>query len=232
MNTNSIPLATSSPRTSAPKPALRTGWAIVLTIILALGAALSYTVRQDLYTSAVRWAGHSGLEGSIDLIASKGLLALVALTAGVALWTLFRSRRRFWTLVSSGAGVGAAYALSEGIKILVAEPRPCSGSDLATVIACPAAGDWSWPSNHAVLAAAFATACVIALVRTCWVAVPLAVAIAVSRVLAGVHYPHDVLSGLVLGMLVVTGAVIALRPLLDRVTGIATGAGASMGGRA
>ncbi|HIW67826.1 MAG TPA: phosphatase PAP2 family protein [Candidatus Dietzia intestinipullorum] len=165
---------------------------------------------------AVHWANGSGLEGSIDLVASKGLLALVTLVAAVALWAFFRSRRRFWTLVSAGAGVIAAYALSEGIKVLVAEPRPCTAADLATVIACPAAGDWSWPSNHAVLAAAFATACISVLTRAGWVAVPIAVGIAVSRVLAGVHYAHDVLSGLALGMLVVAGVVIAIRPLLDR----------------
>ncbi|WP_280194112.1 phosphatase PAP2 family protein [Nocardia farcinica] len=80
----------------------------------------------------------------------------------------------------------------------------------------PAAGDWSWPSNHAVLAAAFATACVLAAPRVAWFAVPVALAVAAARVGAGVHYVHDVLSGLALGVVVVALVVALIRPSLDR----------------
>src|SRR5699024_1773760 len=83
--------------------------------------------------------------------------------------------------------------------------------DTATVLSCPGSGDWSWPSNHAVLAAAFATACILVVPRLAWFALPLALAIAASRVAAGVHYVHDVLSGLALGALVVA-AVVAAHP--------------------
>src|SRR5699024_7025653 len=124
-------------------------------------------------------------------------------------------------------GVITAYGLSEAVKLLVEEPRPCSvvdtaaehsGSvdDAATVLSCPGSGDWSWPSNHAVLAAAFATACILVVPRLAWFALPLALAIAASRVAAGVHYVHDVLSGLALGALVVAAVVAAASPVLDR----------------
>src|SRR5699024_2357425 len=77
-------------------------------------------------------------------------------------------------------------------------------------------GDWSWPSNHAVLAAAFATACILVVPRLAWFALPLALAIAASRVAAGVHYVHDVLSVPALGARVAAAVVAAAAPVLDR----------------
>src|SRR5699024_11590847 len=65
-------------------------------------------------------------------------------------------------------------------------------------------------------AAAFATACILVVPRLAWFALPLALAIAASRVAAGVHYVHDVLSGLALGALVVAAVVAAASPVLDR----------------
>lgn len=105
-----------------------------------------------------------------------------------------------------------AYVVSEVVKVLVAQPRPCRTIDAPTVIACPDVDDWSWPSNHAVLAAAVATACVLTLPRSAWVVCPAAVLIAAARVSAGVHYPHDVLAGLGFGTVVVLSTV----PLLLR----------------
>src|SRR5699024_12293976 len=117
------------------------------------------------------------------------------------------------------------------------EPRPCSVVDTATVLSCPGSGDWSWPSNHAVLAAAFATACILVVPRLAWFALPLALAIAASPVAAGVHYVPDVPSGLALGALVVAAVVAAASPVLDRrLTGGRDGhpdsASRSQGGRA
>lgn len=55
------------------------------------------------------------------------------------------------------AGTVTAYALSEALKLLVDEERPCRAVAGALAVApCPAPGDWSFPSNHAALAAALA----------------------------------------------------------------------------
>lgn len=189
---------------------------LILAAVSGVLALISHPARDRAYSTVVDWSANSGLEAAVGFVAEKGLLALVALTCVLATWCFLRSRRRFWTLVSAGVGVIAAYALSEGVKVLVAQPRPCTVMDLTTVLACPGPGDWSWPSNHSVLAAAFAAACVLAAARSVWIAVPVALVIAGSRVAAGVHYVHDVLSGLALGVLVVTGVVFALRHVIDR----------------
>ncbi|GAA4536384.1 phosphatase PAP2 family protein [Amycolatopsis samaneae] len=116
------------------------------------------------------------------------------------------------------AATAGAYVLSELLKLVIHEDRPCRGLPSgATVAACPEAGDWSFPSNHATIAAAAAVGLSIAWRRIApWIA-GLAVLMALSRVFVGVHYPHDVLAGLLLGAVV---AWIVSRSLEKRVTGL------------
>jgi membrane-associated phospholipid phosphatase len=101
------------------------------------------------------------------------------------------------------AAVVTAFLVNDGIKSLVDEQRPCRTLHTVTVESCPALGDWSFPSNHAAIAGAAAVALLLAHHRTGLLhAVPVAVLMAASRVWTGVHYPHDVLVGLLVGALV------------------------------
>ncbi|MEV4845161.1 phosphatase PAP2 family protein [Micromonospora matsumotoense] len=111
------------------------------------------------------------------------------------------------------ATVVLAYGCSEVLKSLVDEDRPCRGA--ATILAgqCPPVGDWSFPSNHATIAGALATAVLLLSPRWGLLAAPLALLAALSRVFVGVHYPHDVLAGLLLGVAV----TLLLTPLAARV---------------
>ena len=96
-----------------------------------------------------------------------------------------------------------AYLLSETAKELWQEERPCRTlGELATIAACPEYGDWSFPSNHATVAGAAAVALVWSGARLGFFAVGVALFAAASRVVVGVHYPHDVIAGLVLGAMV------------------------------
>ncbi|MEU4333277.1 phosphatase PAP2 family protein [Micromonospora lupini] len=108
-----------------------------------------------------------------------------------------------------------AYASSEWLKTVVDEDRPCRTVGRAIIAGtCPPPGDWSFPSNHATLAGALAITTLLLSRRLGLVALPLAVLAAFSRVFVGVHYPHDVAAGLLLGALVAVGAT----PLLARPT--------------
>lgn len=193
--------------TAVPMPTLMT-W---IGGVLAVLALVSLPFRDPLYRGLAGAAGSSMLSPGVTITAKYGLLVLVALVGAVGLRALVRDRPTLWTLVTAGAGVVAAYALSEGVKLLVQEDRPCSVIDLATVLACPGQGDWSWPSNHATLAGAAATAVALAAPRLLAVAGPVALLVASARVAAGVHYVHDVLAGLALGTLVVVLAVVVGR---------------------
>ncbi|GAA3175071.1 phosphatase PAP2 family protein [Nonomuraea roseoviolacea] len=101
--------------------------------------------------------------------------------------------------IAGPAGVVCAYVFSEVLKTVVREDRPCRGG-IATIAACPPPDDWSFPSNHSVIAAGAAGALVLAWRALAWVVLPLAAVMAFSRVFVGVHYPHDVAAGYLIGV--------------------------------
>ncbi|WP_405757650.1 phosphatase PAP2 family protein [Streptomyces sp. NBC_01420] len=95
-----------------------------------------------------------------------------------------------------------AFAVSTVVKQAVHENRPCQSLHVITLEACPQPGDWSFPSNHATLAAAAAVALWFVSTRLGAVATGIALAMAASRVWVGAHYPHDILAGLAIGAIV------------------------------
>ena len=111
--------------------------------------------------------------------------------------------------------VVVAYGVDLGVKLLVREDRPCRSLRVVTLEACPAPGDWSFPSNHAAIAAAAAVALLSVSRRLGAVAVVAAGAMAASRVWVGAHYPHDVAVGVLVGTLVAMAMTAALRILPD-----------------
>ena len=151
------------------------------------------------------WA-HTGVE-----LVSEGGLVVLALLLAVAAWRRRARASSVATALLAGAGVVVALGVSEALKTAMTQDRPCrTVSGLTALAECPPPGDWSLPSNHATLAAALATA-VVLLAPAWWrVAVPIALAVAAARVGLGVHYPHDVIDGLVLGPAIVGGVVLLL----------------------
>ncbi|MEU2026162.1 phosphatase PAP2 family protein [Streptomyces sp. NPDC016469] len=95
-----------------------------------------------------------------------------------------------------------AYGVDSLLKLAVHEDRPCDQLHVASLEACPAPSDWSFPSNHAALASAAAFALLLVSRRLGLIALAAAGLMAASRVWVGVHYPHDVLAGLLVGALV------------------------------
>jgi membrane-associated phospholipid phosphatase len=189
-----------SPRSRVPRATLLTA----LSVFLGLSALslLTWPARAGLFGDIAGWTADSPLAGFAGAVADKGLLVLVAVVAVLALFTWLRDRPGFGLLVAAGTGTVVAYATSEAVKLVVTEERPCRVVDVATVLVCPAPGDWSWPSNHSTIAGALAVACLLVVPRLWPVVVPVALAVAGARVAAGVHYVHDVASGLALGVAV------------------------------
>lgn len=163
----------------------------------------------------------SWLQHTVLLFSEAGLLLFAVLF--LAAWWRARgknARRMTLALLAPVVTVGA-YLVSETIKAATVVVRPCRAvSEAATIADCPPLHDWSFPSNHATIAGAAAVAALLAWRALAWIALPAAVAMAVSRVAIGVHFPLDVAAGLLLGSFVALVLSVtlarALTPLVDR----------------
>jgi undecaprenyl-diphosphatase len=108
--------------------------------------------------------------------------------------------------------VVVAYVVNDIVKSVFDEARPCQViTSPATVLPCPGAGDWAFPSNHAAIAAAAAAAVWLISRRLGIIATLAALVMGFSRIWVGAHYPHDVLVGLVVGAVAAVPVMLAAK---------------------
>lgn len=179
-------------------------------MILAFdGASIDGSVYRDVLDLARRSPGW--LDTAVVAWSAYGL-AVFALLMVLGWW---RARRAgavaAVTALAVPVTVAAAYGVDALLKLVVREDRPCQSLRVRTLEACPAPGDWSFPSNHAAIAAAAAVALLFVSRRLGAVAAVAALAMAASRVWVGVHYPHDVVTGMAVGGLVALAVMILVR---------------------
>ncbi|TGA84763.1 phosphatase PAP2 family protein [Streptomyces sp. MZ04] len=161
------------------------------------------TMTDDLYRDITDFAHDTPtwVQHTAEVWTELGLLLFGVLFI-VAWWRSRRGDPRAVAIaVLAPLATAVAYVCSELIKSGIDEERPCravSGA-LAPLVACPPHGDWSFPSNHSTIAGAAAVGLAVAWPRIAALTLPMAVLMAFSRVFVGVHYPHDVAVGLILG---------------------------------
>jgi undecaprenyl-diphosphatase len=124
--------------------------------------------------------------------------------ATIGLWFLDRPGPWYRWKIAAIAGMTAAglgLLCSQVITHIWQRPRPFVAHPHDTILLVPPSSEPSFPSDHAV--AAFAIAFAVAFVGRRMGAAFLAGAtlIAVSRVVAGLHYPGDILGGAAIGLL-------------------------------
>jgi undecaprenyl-diphosphatase len=125
---------------------------------------------------------------------------------GVFLAVAFLARGR-WRSVNARHGVVAA-ALASIVALEVAQviagvwdrPRPYEGH-LETHVFVATSSDPSFPSDHATVAFAIAVSILLRNKRLGLITIAMAMVVALSRVVVGVHYPSDVVAGAGLGTL-------------------------------
>lgn len=131
----------------------------------------------------------------LSYLTTQGIIWIVA---GVVL--LFFKKTR-------AAGITVLIALAIGfltgdvlLKHLINRPRPFTvNTDIVLLIKQPSGA--SFPSTHSVLAAAVTTVLLVKKRALGFIALVLTVCIAFSRLYLYVHYPTDVMCGLLLGVL-------------------------------
>jgi undecaprenyl-diphosphatase len=137
-------------------------------------------------------------------------LALVIAVIGAGL--LLRRRGLLSAGILAGLSAGVALAIGHVVSVVVDRQRPFVADHNIHPFVHHAA-DASFPSDHTTAAFAIAAALVLRLGAR-WIPVLVAAAaLAVARVMIGLHYPGDVLAGAVIGTLAAM-AVCAVAPRL------------------
>jgi undecaprenyl-diphosphatase len=144
----------------------------------------------------------------------------VVLFAGLLLlsWWLARrdgDLRRVGAALWAPVGALLALWVNQVVIAQVAEPRPFSVVPNALTLVHRST-DFSFPSDHAVMAGAVAAGVLVVHRRLGLVALGLALVMAFTRVYVGAHWPLDVVAGLLVGAAVALGSLVLVRPLLLR----------------
>ena len=141
----------------------------------------------------------------LELISLMGKGGIFLIILSLCL-ILFRKTRRFGTAMLLGVTIGAIFT-NLFIKIVIARPRPYADENgffypLWQLMGAHTESDKSFPSGHTT--AAFATMTPVFLLgkkRWSWLALLFGVLMGISRVYLVVHYPSDILGGLIVGVI-------------------------------
>ncbi len=178
--------------------------------------------RTDWFLAVNQFARNTpGLQTPLRLYAEYGVI----LFAGVLLlaWWWARRDRNVRTMAAAlWAPLGAllAIGLNQPLVALAHEPRPFTVFPHALVLVTRSQ-DYSFPSDHAVMAGAVAAGVLLTHRRLGIATAVAAVVMGFTRVYVGAHFPIDVIVGLVLGAAVTWVGYLAAGPLLTRaVTGL------------
>jgi len=110
-----------------------------------------------------------------------------------------KDRKLFFKLIFA---VALAKLIETGLNLLYPTPRPYEATPISPLLRMPIPGsDASFPSGHTSAAAAFAATVFLKYKKLGIIFLILAVLIGTARVIGGVHYPIDILGGVLVGIL-------------------------------
>ena len=158
------------------------------------------TAVHRLYESCGSW-----MTSVMELISllGKGGIALIVLSLVLL---VIRKTRRFGTAMLLGLAIGAV-VVNLWLKVVIARPRPYADINgfyypLWQMMGSHTESDYSFPSGHTNAAfACMVPAFLLGKKSWSWLCLLFAFLMGVSRIYLVVHYPSDVLGGLIMGTL-------------------------------
>ncbi|MBR5565144.1 MAG: phosphatase PAP2 family protein [Roseburia sp.] len=157
-------------------------------------------IRNDFLTPIFKFITSLGDEGYVWI--------------AIAIVLLFVKNYRKVGLMVGASLLGSLVFNNMIIKNIVARPRPYRMIETLTIL-IPEPGEYSFPSGHT--SSSFAAGVVLYLMLPKKYGIPamvLAFLIGISRLYVGVHYPTDVLGGMVMGTLIAVSVVKATEKIL------------------
>ena len=147
--------------------------------------------------------GHGTISEVLEEFVTVWAVPLFVL-ATLALWLFDRPGRVYrWKIACLSAilSAGVGFAISRVIHQFWERPRPADAHPADTLLLVPASHDPSFPSEHAIASFAIAFSVVFVASRLAGALfLAGAFAVSVSRIFVGLHYPGDVLGGMVVGL--------------------------------
>jgi len=177
---------------------------------ISRGIARIQRVEQDLCIHLNGWARFAPIRAFFGAVSRLGdgvvwysLMALMALTQGEP------GMRAAAVMAATGLTGVAIYKL---LKYRLIRERPFISFPEAISMRAAPLDRYSFPSGHTLHAVMFTIIGVAWFPALAAVLVPLAILIAMSRVILGLHYPTDVLVGAVIGWSLAEIALLAVPP--------------------
>ena len=146
-------------------------------------------------------AGQSPLfDGIIVFLASYLAYILIVLFLALLFFSQYPKRDKLQILLIIGiSAVIARFGITELIRFFYHRPRPFLTLPVHQLLTDSA---WSFPSGHATFFFAMATAIYLHNKKWGIVFFIATILITISRVIAGVHYPSDIVGGAIIGIAV------------------------------
>ena len=173
------------------------------------------TAVHRLYESCGSW-----MTSVMELISllGKGGIALIVLSLVLL---VIRKTRRFGTAMILGLAIGAV-VVNLWLKVVIARPRPYADINgfyypLWQMMGSHTESDYSFPSGHTNAAfACMVPAFLLGKKSWSWLCLLFAFLMGVSRIYLVVHYPSDVLGGLIMGTLAGLLGVLIMKHLPEK----------------
>lgn len=173
------------------------------------------TAVHRLYESCGSW-----MTPVMELISllGKGGIALIVLSLVLL---VIRKTRRFGTAMLLGLAIGAV-VVNLWLKVVIARPRPYADINgfyypLWQMLGSHTESDYSFPSGHTNAAfACMVPAFLLGKKSWSWLCLLFAFLMGVSRIYLVVHYPSDVLGGLIMGTIAGLLGVLIMKHLPEK----------------
>ena len=173
------------------------------------------TAVHRLYASCGSW-----MTSVMELISLLGKAGIALIVLSLVLLVI-RKTRRFGTAMILGLAIGAV-VVNLWLKVVIARPRPYADINgfyypLWQMMGSHTESDYSFPSGHTNAAfACMVPAFLLGKKSWSWLCLLFAFLMGVSRIYLVVHYPSDVLGGLIMGTLAGLLGVLIMKHLPEK----------------